>query len=168
MDCIQQARQLLQSKDYGQAFSLLLLTGKSFPHLLDGIKDEFLFCTQQWFQQLVYLGHVKETIDCMETSLDVFDNHRAEILHLTGRILFDQRYDYEAAGLLTAALQISHTNFDIREDFDEIVNLLVSRWHFRMLNDKTRNEIFFMSLKKAISEGYYVVLDIGSGTGLLR
>ena len=43
---------------------------------------------------------------------------------------------------------------------------IVPRWHFEMLNDEKRNEAFQRALKNAITPET-VVLDIGSGTGLL-
>ena len=43
---------------------------------------------------------------------------------------------------------------------------IVPRWHFEMLNDEKRNEAFRRALVNAITPDT-VVLDIGSGTGLL-
>jgi type II protein arginine methyltransferase len=43
---------------------------------------------------------------------------------------------------------------------------IVPRWHFEMLNDEKRNEAFRRALTNAITPET-VVLDIGSGTGLL-
>ena len=43
---------------------------------------------------------------------------------------------------------------------------IVPRWHFEMLNDEQRNESFQRALKNAITPET-IVLDIGSGTGLL-
>lgn len=43
---------------------------------------------------------------------------------------------------------------------------IIPRWHFEMLNDELRNAAFEQALKKAITPAT-IVLDIGSGTGLL-
>jgi predicted RNA methylase len=43
---------------------------------------------------------------------------------------------------------------------------VIPRWHFEMLNDEQRNAAFERALKNAITSET-VVLDIGSGTGLL-
>lgn len=43
---------------------------------------------------------------------------------------------------------------------------IVPRWHFEMLNDEKRNEVYERALKNAITPET-IVLDIGSGTGLL-
>ena len=43
---------------------------------------------------------------------------------------------------------------------------IIPRWHFEMLNDVQRNAVFEKALANAITEDT-IVLDIGSGTGLL-
>lgn len=45
--------------------------------------------------------------------------------------------------------------------------MLVPRWHFRMLNDRTRNNAFHNAIVKQVNNGYNTILDIGTGTGLL-
>jgi type II protein arginine methyltransferase len=44
--------------------------------------------------------------------------------------------------------------------------VIIPRWHFEMLNDEKRNAAFEAALSKAITHDT-IVLDIGSGTGLL-
>ncbi|XP_065567449.1 protein arginine N-methyltransferase 7-like isoform X1 [Artemia franciscana] len=43
----------------------------------------------------------------------------------------------------------------------------VDRWHFRMLNDKVRNQCYYNAISRKISGGCKTVLDIGCGTGVL-
>ena len=44
----------------------------------------------------------------------------------------------------------------------------VPAWHFRMLNDRARNEAFGGAIARAVARGHGAsVLDIGAGTGLL-
>lgn len=49
-----------------------------------------------------------------------------------------------------------------------LTNALVDRWHLPMLNDVNRNSVFKRAIEAAVNQGHEVVLDIGSGTGLLR
>lgn len=49
-----------------------------------------------------------------------------------------------------------------------LANCLVDRWHLPMLNDASRNAAFKSAITRAVKDGYHTVLDIGSGTGLLR
>ena len=61
------------------------------------------------------------------------------------------------------------------DGLNSLVGTLVPRWHFRMLNDATRNAKFADAIVKAVRrwkrkkrEGKPLrVLDIGAGTGLL-
>jgi predicted O-methyltransferase YrrM len=50
--------------------------------------------------------------------------------------------------------------------FAEVARRAVPRWHFPMLNDTERNVAFVTALERLIPAGS-VVLDIGSGSGLL-
>jgi predicted RNA methylase len=49
---------------------------------------------------------------------------------------------------------------------DEEAARTIPRWHFAMLNDLERNNVYLTALERQVSPGS-LVLDIGSGTGLL-
>eukprot|EP01038_Epipyxis_sp_PR26KG_P008212 gene8212-11112_t len=61
------------------------------------------------------------------------------------------------------------------ESYENIKSTIVDRWHFRMLNDSTRNQAYKNAIEYQINcikyrigkEDKCVVLDIGGGTGLL-
>ena len=56
-----------------------------------------------------------------------------------------------------------------RESLREMFERVVLRWHFHMLNDFVRNSSYSRVISNAISRiPDCSVLDIGSGTGLLR
>ena len=44
----------------------------------------------------------------------------------------------------------------------------LDRWHFPMLNDRVRNGKFEKAIENRVKNGCDTVLDIGTGTGLLR
>ena len=75
----------------------------------------------------------------------------------------------EAGVYLQAALNLDPCNLLARENMVALREQLVQRWHFRMLNDVTRNSTYFRAIKAAV-QGIpdCTVLDIGSGTGILR
>lgn len=50
---------------------------------------------------------------------------------------------------------------------NQVHRKLIPRWHFSMLNDRDRNELFERALRRAIGTSRSTVLDVGSGTGLL-
>ena len=56
---------------------------------------------------------------------------------------------------------------------DNVCSSLVERWHFRMLNDGVRNAAFQRAIRRAMDRlqeksRELVVLDIGTGSGILR
>ena len=66
------------------------------------------------------------------------------------------------------AISINSGDAVSQENLDNILCHLVDRWHFLMLNDESRNSAFKHAIHKAVASGCRRVLDIGSGTGILR
>lgn len=64
------------------------------------------------------------------------------------------------------ALCIDTKNQQAQQGLNRAHCQIVPRWHFEMLNDEKRNEAFRRALTNAITPET-IVLDIGSGTGLL-
>ena len=68
------------------------------------------------------------------------------------------------------ALRLSPSSQRSREDLESILNATVERWHFKMLNDRARNEAYRTAIERAVSRAsvpVHSVLDIGAGTALL-
>jgi type II protein arginine methyltransferase len=68
------------------------------------------------------------------------------------------------------ALRLSPSSQRSREDLESILNATVERWHFKMLNDRARNEAYRTAIERAVrraSVPVHSVLDIGAGTALL-
>lgn len=66
----------------------------------------------------------------------------------------------DAAGALLAGTTSA------ADDAVEAALRTIPRWHFAMLNDRARNDLFALALQRRVRPGSHV-LDIGSGTGLL-
>ncbi|EGD74481.1 hypothetical protein PTSG_05845 [Salpingoeca rosetta] len=86
--------------------------------------------------------------------------------------LYRARRWSDALALLEECMQLAPEEACIVESHENIVNLVVERWHFRMLNDKQRNVAYRNALQAAVAErlatgSTCTVLDIGAGTGLL-
>lgn len=77
-------------------------------------------------------------------------------------------YIDEAACFLRRSLKLDPDYLGARENLENVCGHLVERWHFRMLNDRVRNEAYRGAITAAVKAGYDTVLDIGTGTGLLR
>lgn len=74
----------------------------------------------------------------------------------------------EAAGYFHKAVKLNPDFTDAKENFYRVANWLVERWHFIMLNDTKRNTVYDAAIRKAVGLGAKSVLDIGTGTGILR
>lgn len=66
------------------------------------------------------------------------------------------------------SLEINSEYTAAQENLDNICCHLVERWHFRMLNDATRNAAYLTAIQRAAKLGFTAILDLGAGTGLLR
>lgn len=74
----------------------------------------------------------------------------------------------EAAGYFHKAVKLNPDFADAKENFYRVANWLVERWHFIMLNDAKRNLTYLKAIENAVRSGCKSVLDIGTGTGILR
>lgn len=74
----------------------------------------------------------------------------------------------EAAGYFHKAVKLNPDFADAKENFYRVANWLVERWHFIMLNDAKRNLTYLRAIENAVLSGSKSVLDIGTGTGILR
>lgn len=85
-------------------------------------------------------------------------------------VLFAPRMGFrdEAAGYFHKAVKLNPGFADARENFYRVANWLVERWHFIMLNDARRNLTYLRAIEGAVRSGSKSVLDIGTGTGILR
>ena len=74
----------------------------------------------------------------------------------------------EAASFFRRSLKLNPRYLGARENLENVCGHLVERWHFRMLNDIRRNQAYRIAIDSTIADGFDTVLDIGTGTGLLR
>ena len=76
----------------------------------------------------------------------------------------------EACSYFRRAVACNPGFLPARRNFQGTCNLLVERWHFRMLNDMFRNDAYRVAIiRRVLQQGSdSSVLDIGAGTGILR
>lgn len=99
--------------------------------------------------------------------------HRGTVVgHMELNVLclspFRMGFRDEAAGYFHKAVKLNPDFNDAKENFYRVANWLVERWHFIMLNDTRRNMVYNAAIQKAVCLGSRTVLDIGTGTGILR
>ena len=66
------------------------------------------------------------------------------------------------------------TNLLALESYENLLNIHIERWHYRMLNDRVRNNAYSLAIFNRLKiildnqkEKPIRILDIGTGTGLL-
>jgi predicted O-methyltransferase YrrM len=95
------------------------------------------------------------------------------LVRIQGTLLYEQRRYSEAISSFERAVALDPLLLSAVDAVENIKSLAVDRWHFRMLNDRARNEAYAAAIGVAVAEAAAllgrppVVLDIGTGTGLL-
>ena len=160
------ARQMLSRNEFGKSMSHFAYVIHHAPELRDEIHDDFLFALKNWCDVLEQHGKVEDLVKCLNEARRLFPRS-ALVSNNVGSALFRLNLFDEAAAYFRRALVIDPGLSSARENLDSLANLLVERWHFRMLNDKARNQAYKNAIERAVGRGYGHVLDIGSGTGIL-
>lgn len=83
-----------------------------------------------------------------------------------GEAHLDNKQFASALDCFESALYIDPENRRAQLGRRGVMCTIIPRWHFEMLNDEQRNEAFEKALAKVVGADS-LVLDIGSGTGLL-
>ncbi|XP_043918182.1 protein arginine N-methyltransferase 9 [Protopterus annectens] len=163
---LQSAQHCIENQDYGTAYAHYLLVLSLAPELKETAKESFRFTLVKWADELDALSRIQDLFDCFEQALELFPDD--EVIHnCMGEHLFRMGFRDEAAGYFHKAVKLNPDFADARENFYRVANWLVERWHFLMLNDTQRNLAYQRAIQKAIQKGCNIVLDIGTGTGIL-
>ena len=86
-----------------------------------------------------------------------------------GQELLQEGHEEIAEAVIRKALTLDSNNPVVKEAYRDVNERLVNRWHFTMLNDITRNTAYYKAIREAVMTLQKpVILDIGSGTGILR
>ena len=101
----------------------------------------------------------------------VYNKHSEDdtVMLLLGMRCLDEEMFTEAEFFLERATKANPDCLSARETLRTLHERVVPRWHFLMLNDITRNLSYSQAIANTMgSVPDCVVMDIGSGTGLLR
>lgn len=164
---IMRARLLAIEEKYDQAFDILLLAFKQIPSLVPVYEEEF--CS------VLLMLNTKLGESSSNKLIDIFNNFGKALkifpknlllLNNIGKFYYKYGFHKEALEQFEKVLQMSPTYADVEKNVNSMKNLLVERWHFRMLNDILRNECYRKAIHHIITPED-LVLDVGTGTGLL-
>ena len=161
----QAAKNCLRREKYGDALAHLVFLANVEPSSKEVLQEDFIIAMRHWTDTLERHGELDKLMVCLQEALKLYPRSE-NILVNTGASLIKVGLTDEAASCFRRALQVNPCNIRAKENLENVANLLVERWHFRMLNDRKRNLAYKQAIAKAISQGHDVVLDIGSGTGI--
>ena len=84
----------------------------------------------------------------------------------TGYKCFDNAQYSDAMECFSRAMGLEDKNEEAKLAYNQVIQMVVPRYHFSMLNDKQRNEVYESAIREAVDENK-TVLDVGTGSGLL-
>lgn len=133
-----------------------------------------------WSMDLLSLSEALDSADCstsegkellaslLRNAYLLYHSH-VSALQVFGRKCLQGGLYPQAEFFFSRALQVAPSHPSVKEDLRNLHDTVVPRWHFLMLNDKERNSSYFRAILSAVrSIPDCSVLDVGSGTGILR
>lgn len=149
----------------GRAFAHFLVALTVCPELRERNLEMFVQLSDDIGDSLIKEERVKDFFKCFEEALRLYPNC-AKLKRIFAKHLLSVNLPFRAFSFYRAAYMMEPDIPLWQRELDEIKNTLVSRWHYKMLNDGVRNNAFKEAILSKISP-QHSVLDIGCGTGLL-
>uniref|UniRef100_A0A1B6LWV0 Uncharacterized protein n=2 Tax=Graphocephala atropunctata TaxID=36148 RepID=A0A1B6LWV0_9HEMI len=162
----EQAQSYYDAGKFGRAFAHYLVALKLMPEWKNELKGKFSSTLCSWGSQLELQQRFKDLFNCYEQAVEIFPENEEVVCNL-GAHLFRLGHLREAAHYFRQALENDDDYLPAYRNLQSVCNVLIERWHFRMLNDSYRNEAYREAILKKVRQGFTSVLDIGTGTGLL-
>ncbi|EDO38718.1 predicted protein [Nematostella vectensis] len=159
-------RACLQNEKYGDALAHFVFLGNVAPSWKPDMESDFLIALCKWVDVLQSHKEVGKIMTCFQQALQLYPNNETLLTNI-GATLLKLGLTDEAACMFRRAIQLNPSSTIAREGLESVASALVERWHFRMLNDRQRNLAYKKAISNAVSNGCDIVLDIGSGSGIL-
>ena len=188
---VQEAKLSLTAGQYQEAVSKYLQAAAEWPSCRPRIKEQLLIALSHVIDNLSLADAPSHTpahnsgitdatgdrrltpgqllfSQVSESMCSMFADHADAMTMLGVKCLDEGVYD-QAEFFLSVALEADSDYLSAKENLRVLIDRVVNRWHFHMLNDVQRNSTYFRAIHSAVrSIPNCVVLDIGSGTGILR
>lgn len=160
------ARQMSSTGSYSKSFDLYMLAFDKDPQLKQRLEPEFRVVLIRLNEVLVSAGKMEDIFANFGKAINAFPNN-SNLLNDIGKYLYKFGFYTEAWSHFQKALKIDPNFVNAEKNVNSIKNLLLERWHFRMLNDKIRNDAYYDAIKESTNRFKDSILDIGTGTGIL-
>jgi len=180
-----------QMGDHNRALELLKKAAEGAPHIADipyniGIVQTELGRygdAEQAYRQAIQikdnfadaynnLGYVLQCSNQLDGAVEAYRQALAIDEHYVAvrtnlALLLKQLGDFAgAAAEFKIAIELDPENTSLQQDLQSTYRDMVPPWHFPMLNDQVRNDVYYEAISRAITPED-IVLDIGTGSGLL-
>ncbi|XP_045760716.1 protein arginine N-methyltransferase 9-like [Maniola jurtina] len=160
------ARQLSSNGCFAKAVDLYLMAFEKNPQLRPLFEPEFRSNIMKLNEVLAAANKIEDIFSNFGRAINVFPDN-VYLMNEIGKYLYKFGYYAEAWNQFQKALEIDAGYVRAEKNLNSMKNLMVERWHFRMLNDKTRNEGYRAAIHETVKPSKSTVLDLGTGTGLL-
>lgn len=178
---IQQGRGHLTKNHFGPAAALLLSAARLVPELCGEIIEDLVQALDGHSRVLAASGDPAGAITAYGAAVKALPpacrSERLLLQHRLGVLYYALGDMVQATALFRACVEAAPGFTAARESLEAVLNHTVDRWHFRMLNDKARNEAYKGAIHAAVAElrsqqkpsgkGSIRCVDIGAGTGIL-
>ncbi|XP_035429667.2 protein arginine N-methyltransferase 9 [Spodoptera frugiperda] len=166
LEDIEMARQMTTNGCYNKAFDLYIMAFEKNVAIKSAYESEFRMVMTQLNEVLMTANKMEDVFINYTRALMTYPNSII-ILNDMGKFLFKCGFYEKAWEHFEEALNLDYTFVNAEKNFNSLKNLLVERWHFRMLNDKVRNEAYRAAIHETVIPRVDTILDLGTGTGLL-
>jgi hypothetical protein len=129
------------------------------------IKPDFAEAHSNLGNALKERGNLDEAVASYKKAIAIYHDFTDAYYNL-GTVLQDQGKFEAAIEEYRKALLLNPDHAKARYNMRFLVSRLVPSWHFSMMNDSKRNEVYDHVIRKIVREDS-IVLDIGTGSGLL-
>lgn len=166
MDYVDCARQFSSSSCYKRAFDLYIRAFEKNPAMKSHYEPEFRMILIRLNNMLRATNKMEEIFTNYGRAIAAFPDN-THLLNDIGKYLYQYGFYDEAWSHFQKVLRLDSGFVNAEKNLNSVKNLLVERWHFRMLNDKIRNEAYHNAIKQTVIPYKDRVLDLGTGTSLL-
>ena len=151
-------------------FELLLKESKK----LDANDETLVHDLNIAFRRLLDLLLIKKKYEDLYSLINriTLDNnirHKDELFRVCGDLFYENDLPINSIMYYRQSIRLNPLNLLSIESLENLLNSFIERWHYRMINDRTRNFAYSKALGKKLSIQSHPlrVLDIGFGCGVL-
>ncbi|KAG6456905.1 hypothetical protein O3G_MSEX010010 [Manduca sexta] len=160
------ARQFSNNGSLSKAFDLYIMAFEKCPAIKNRHEAEFRGVINKLNEVLAKADKVEEIFNNYGQAIGFYPTNM-HIVNDIGKYLYKCGFYSEAWCHFNKALGIDSGFVNAEKNLNSVKNILMQRWHFRMLNDKIRNEAYQAAIGDTINPCLDSVLDLSSGPCLL-